>query len=173
MTKIQRMNASIMLFRRGYKCYQRCSSGVHFKHFQMVIYCPVHKFPLTFHSWNADLERRSFNEPRLVYDLHGNIILVQSLYRCPFNIPCQQSRSGHIYRSASLEILHSIPKAIEDKFPFKLCYRTAFPQDLLDYLVVHVGRGQNFLELSEDIMSMHFRTYSHCVSPDCESFNEF
>ena len=57
------------------------------KHFQMVIYCPVHKIPLTFHSWNADLERRSFNEPRLVYDLHGNIILVQSLYRCPFNIP--------------------------------------------------------------------------------------
>ena len=145
------------------------------KHFQLVIHCPVHKSPLTFHSWNADLETRSFNEPRLVYDLHGNIILVQSMYRCPFNIPEQQCRVGHTYRSASVEILESIPKIIEDRFPFKLCYRTACSADLMDYLVVHIGRGQNFLELTEDIMSMHFRKFSQCRSADCDSvdLNEF
>lgn len=139
------------------------------KHFRMNVYCPVHKTPLSFHAWSDGLEKRSFNEPRLVYDLHGNIILVQSLYRCPFNIPEQQSRAGHIYRSASVEILESIPQAIEKRFPFKLYYRTACSQELLDYLVVHIGRGQNFLELTEDIMSMHFRKFSLCTSSNYES----
>lgn len=140
------------------------------KHFRMDVYCPVHKTPLSFHSWCDDVEKRNSNEPRLVYDLHGNIILVQSLYRCPFNIPDHQSQAGHIYRSASVEILENIPKAIENRFPFKLHYRSACSQELLDYLVVHIGRGQNFLELTEDIMSMHFRKFSQCTS-NCDSID--
>ena len=146
------------------------------KHFRINVYCPIHKSPLVFHSWNADLESRSFNEPRLVYDLHGNIVLVQSMYRCPFKNPDQQShRVGHIYRSASVEILRSIPRTIENSFPFQLSHRTACSQELLDYLVVHIGRGQNFLELTEDIMSMHFRKFLQSRSPDCDSvdLNEF
>ena len=141
------------------------------KHFRMDIYCPVHKTPLSFHSWCDELEKRNSNEPRLVYDLHGNIILVQSLYRCPFNIPEHQSQAGHIYRSASVEILGSIPEVMEKRFPFKLYYRSACSQELLDYLVVHIGRGQNFLELTEDILSMHFRKFSQCTSSNCDSID--
>ena len=141
------------------------------KHFRMDIYCPVHKTPLSFHSWCDELEKRNSNEPRLVYDLHGNIILVQSLYRCPFNIPEHQSQAGHIYRSASVEILGSIPEVMEKRFPFKLYYRSACSQELLDYLVVHIGRGQNFLELTKDILSMHFRKFSQCTSSNCDSID--
>ncbi|KAJ7369387.1 hypothetical protein OS493_039410, partial [Desmophyllum pertusum] len=55
--------------------------------------------------------------------------------------------------------LDSIPLEIKERFPIKQFYRSARSQDLLDYVVTHIGRGQNFLELSEDIASMNLRAY--------------
>ena len=47
------------------------------------------------------------------------------------------------------------------QFPIKLFCWSACSQDLLDYLIVHIGRGHNFLELAEDIASLHFKAFSH------------
>ena len=41
----------------------------------------------------------------------------------------------------------------------KLFYRSACTKDLLDYVVTHIGRGQNFLELSDNIGPV--RDFSH------------
>ena len=72
-----------------------------------------------------------------------------------------RSSSRHKYFSASAELLAIFPKKISEQFPFKLFYRSAFSQNLPDYVIIHIGRGHNFLELAEDIASLNFRAYIH------------
>ena len=141
------------------------------QHYGTVVYCPHHKCPLRFFAWTSDLKARSFKEPRLVYDLRGNIILVQSIYRCNHTLPDSTTR-GHQYTSTSPEILESLPRDLKIKFPFKLYYRSACSQGLLDYLIVHIGRGHNFLELAEDIASLNFGAFLqlHQDSADDNAF---
>ena len=128
------------------------------QHYQTTVLCPIHKCPLEFHSWTTKLTHQSPRNPRLVYDLQGNIILVQSIYRCKRNL-AELKLPGHEYYSASADILNIIPITIKEKFPIKLLYRSACSQGLLDYVLTHIGRGQNFLELSEDIGSMNFKAF--------------
>ncbi|XP_032218510.1 uncharacterized protein LOC5518042, partial [Nematostella vectensis] len=128
-------------------------------HFGAVILCPDHKCRMRFHAWTSKTKTRNFEEPRLVYDLFGNIILVQAIYKCPHSLENRKS-SGHRYLSASETILKCLPRDVTVKFPIKLFYRSACSQALLDYIIVHIGRGQTFLELTEDISSMNFRSYT-------------
>ena len=121
------------------------------KHFDIEVLCPLHKVAIVFHCSTSNGKEESFRQPRLVYDLYGNIILVQAIYRCPYN--------RHEYHSASSEILEVLPPRIARQFPFKLFYRSACLQDLLDYLIVHIGRGHNFLELAELIANINFRGF--------------
>ena len=72
-----------------------------------------------------------------------------------------RSSSRHEYHSASAEVLAILPPKIFEQFPFKLFYRSACSQNLLDYVIVHIGRGHNFLELAEDIASLNFRAFIH------------
>ena len=74
------------------------------QHYQMELLCPSHKSPLVFHSWTTQLTHQSPHNPRLVYDLNGNIILVQSIYRCPYNL-ADLTSSGHEFYSATTDIL--------------------------------------------------------------------
>ena len=131
------------------------------QHFQIdsTCSCTMHEIAMAFHCWTSNLNANSFCQPRLVYDLFGNIIFVQAIYRCPYISP--DSSSCHDYHSASTEILAILPPHLSQQFPFKLFYRSACSQDLMDYVIVHIGRGHNFLELAEDIASLNFRAFSH------------
>ena len=95
--------------------------------------------------------------------VHGYTWLYMAIHGCTW-----LSMAVHGYPWLYMD---SIPKVIEKRFPFKLFYRSACSQELLDYLVVHIGRGQNFLKLTEDIMSMHFRKFSQCTSSNCDSID--
>ena len=133
--------------------------------------CAIHKCPLEFHSWTTKLTHQSPRNPRLVYDLQGNIILIQSIYRCNQNLS-NHTTPGHEYYSTSTDILNVVPRTIKEKFPIKLFYRPACTKDLRDYVVTHIGRGQNFLELSENIGSMNFQAFirNHKDSIDPNTF---
>ena len=76
----------------------------------------LHKCPMRCFAWTSDLKARSFNEPRLVYDLGGDIILVQSIYRCNHSLP-DQTLHGHQYTSSSPQILEILPWDLKMKFP--------------------------------------------------------
>ena len=128
-------------------------------HFSIDISCPLHDVPLVFHHWTSDVNVDSFRQPRLIYDLHGNIVFVQAIYRCPYISPDRSSDSRHDYQSASPEILKILPTEIAKQFPFKLFYRSAFSKDLLDYIIVHIGGGHTFNELAQNIGSLNFRAY--------------
>lgn len=125
------------------------------QHYGIQVMCPVHKTALKFMGWTAT----NAHEPRLVYDLQGNIILVQAIYSCSDNLT-ERSTRGHSYFATSLELLNALPDNIREKLPFKMFYRSACTLDLLDYLIVHIGRGHTFLEMSEDIASMNFRAFA-------------
>ena len=143
------------------------------KHFQHTILCPAHNIPLVFHCWTSNMKDGSFQQPRLVYDLHGNIILVQAIYRCKYNLP-DASSVGHEYHSASNEIMQKVGVEVSKKFPIKLFYKSACSFELLDYIIVHIGRGHNFMELSEDISSINFRSFfrNHALDVDkCDFYS--
>ena len=52
------------------------------QHFRLEIPCPIHHSPLTASFFTDELQKVSPRNPRLVYDLRGNILLVQRLYIC-------------------------------------------------------------------------------------------
>ena len=101
---------------------------------------------------------------------YGNTILVQSIYRCNHTLPDSTTR-GHQYTSTSPEILESLPRYLKIKFPFKLYHCLACSQGLLDYLIVHIGRGHNFLELAEDIASLNFWAFLQLHQDSAEHSN--
>lgn len=133
--------------------------------------CPVHRCLLEFHSWTTKLTQQSPRNPRLVHDLQGNIIRIQSICRCNQNLP-NHTTPGHEYYSASTEILNVVPLTIKERFPIKLFYRSTCTKDLLDYVMTHIGHGQNSLELSENIGSMNFEAFirNHKDSLDLNNF---
>lgn len=105
----------------------------------------------------SDLKKESHWNPRLTYDLGGNIIFVQRSYECIS--PPGLFWPKHAYLSGSKEILDIIPKTFLSQFPVILHHRSAFPTDLLDDIWTNVELGQNFLKISERLASLNFRKY--------------
>lgn len=119
------------------------------QHYSIKVLCPVHKCSMKFSGWTS---------PRLVYDLHGDVILVQSKYKCNHHL-VERTTPGHDYTSAHIQVIQNFPEDVMMKFPIKMFHQCACTKDMLDYLVVHIGRGQTFMELAEDILSMNFAKY--------------
>ena len=88
------------------------------QHNGVRIQCPVHRFQLTFHRWTSHVVSDNSYNPRLVYDLEGNIVFVQASYVCPHGI-----------------ILDVLPRQVKDSFPFRMSHRSACSNRLLDYLI--------------------------------------
>lgn len=96
--------------------------------------------------------------PRLVYALHGNLVLVQAFYECSGRLPGHE-KSGHRYLSASNEVLRLLPSSVANMLPVIMQQRCAFTIHLYDYIITGIYQGQNFMELSEGIASMNFREF--------------
>lgn len=96
--------------------------------------------------------------PRLVYDLHGNLVLVQAFYECSGQLPGHE-KSGHRYLSASNEVLQLLLSSVTYMFPVIMQQRCAFTIRLCDNIITGIYQRQNFMELSEGIASMNFREF--------------
>lgn len=130
------------------------------RHYDLTINCPVHNCPLRVGRWTDVLQgiRTDPRNPRLVYDLHGNLILVQAFYECSYRLP-EHEKAGHRYLSACNEILGLLSPTIDKMFPIIMQQRCAFTTRLYDYIITSIYQGQNFMELSEGIASMNFREF--------------
>lgn len=51
------------------------------RHFDIGVACPARNCPLIFNSSTRNVQNKA-QKPRLIHDLHGNILLVQSTHRC-------------------------------------------------------------------------------------------
>ena len=88
------------------------------RHSGLTIECPVHNCPLKIGMWTDVLYglRTDPRNPRLIYDLNGNLLLVQAFYECSYRLD-GHSKNGHRYLSASNEILQLLPPGISRRFP--------------------------------------------------------
>jgi len=88
------------------------------KHKEITIGCPIHGHPLKIGEWTDLLETPKAHprNPRLIYDIGGNVVLVQADYHYIYSLPGHQ-KSGHSYLSASKDILDVLPESIANEFP--------------------------------------------------------
>ena len=128
------------------------------RHSGLTIECPVHNCPLKIGMWTDVLYglRTDPRNPRLIYDLNGNLLLVQAFYECSYRLD-GHSKNGHRYLSASNEILQLLPPGISRRFPIIMRQRCGFTLHLYVYVISGIYQGQNFMELSEGIAGMNFR----------------
>lgn len=134
------------------------------RHNNIVLKCPLHGCPLHVGKWTDVLHspRPSPRNPRLIYDLSGNLILVQAFYCCDYNLP-GLCRSGHSYLSASNDVLEVLSEQIKKRFPIIIQQRSGFTLRLFDYIMSGIYQGQNFMEMSEGMASLTFREFMRNV----------
>ena len=120
------------------------------QHSRVKVPCPVHSCQLTFDRWTSCVNGSNSYNPRLVYDLEGNVVLIQAWYVC---------RHGDRFLSASKEIMDVLPGRIKDCFPFRMSHRSACSNRLLDYLITSLTMGHSFLDITESILAMNYRAF--------------
>ena len=112
--------------------------------------CPIHTdVILRPWQWTNNLDGNKEQRPRLIYDLFGNIILVQRIYLC------QQRRKTHKLFAASPDVLNSLPETARELFPVKLYQRSGCSKRLISYIKNLVTQGVNFLKISEGIAALN------------------
>ena len=97
------------------------------------IICPHHSVPLSPGMWTDDLVTpNSVKNPRLIYDVFCNFLLVQQFYHCH----CENKPSYRIL-SSDIRILTQLPNEILVKFPIIKCHRCLFSFQLVDYIHIN------------------------------------
>lgn len=104
-------------------------------------------------SWQQFISGKKDHDARLVYDIQGNIILVQRIYYCV------RGRISHSLRSTTLDVLNSLPCSIQAYFPVELFQRSGCTKNLLQYIETQVFQGVNFLKISEGLASLNFQAF--------------
>lgn len=127
------------------------------EHFQLQLRCPKHGAAMTGQQWTNVINKKSYLNPRMVYDLGGNIILVQRYYRCTYQGFDRQCR----YLSGSAAIMEWLPTSISNLFPFKKYHKSCCTMDIINLVETLVLEGNNFLQISEIIANFNFREFSY------------
>ena len=123
------------------------------KQLNIQLLCPIHGIPLQESVWTTSSRKNSNQNPRLIYGLQRNILLIQQVYVCPSGKP-------HRYYSASQFVMqHPKVKNLTLRFPFKKYHRSMYTVDLIEYIITQIINGVNFLPATESISAMHFSRY--------------
>ena len=152
------------------------SATVHFLP-KILIWCPLSKNSvelscpdhpteaLKISYWHGSV--KEWRQPRLLYDIFGNCLLVGRSYICP-----RACRFLSYDQRIISQIADSIP------VPFLLLHRCGFLKDVIEYCNIQVGQGLTFSEISRGMTELNLVDYCNrysrymamCVSTDlCES----
>ena len=128
------------------------------QHFSVDVKCPKH---------GKSLEKGQWTDPRMVFDLHGNVLLLQRSYVC---------RQGvyHRYLSASAEVMRCLPPPVAESFQIRLHHLSGWTQELVDFVNTQVVQGVNFLQICEVMASLNYHEYckrSKYIS-NCPQFHD-
>ena len=104
------------------------------RHNGLTINCPLHNCPLRVGKWTDVLYGAwaDCSNLQLVYDFHGNLVLVQVYYDSSERLPGQE-KNGHWYLSTSNEILQLLPSSVANMFPVIMQQQCAFTMCLYDW----------------------------------------
>lgn len=134
------------------------------EHYGLEINCPIHKRPLKPTFFTDEIEKTSPRNPRLVYDLRGNVLLIQRMY------VCHNEGMPHRYLSAGVHVLQSIPRFYGDHcFPFVMFHKSACTKELVDFIETQILQGVSFLQMSEGIAALNFK--ESCTRMECLSLS--
>lgn len=124
-------------------------------HYQIPLRCPVCNNALKVKGFAKAVHSTKSKDraPRLIYDVGGNILLIQTYYIC------LNKDKHHTYVSATPEILDKLPRNTAKRLPFILHYKSGFSNDLLDFLLVSVNMGHTFQEVTEMIATLNYRKF--------------
>ena len=127
-------------------------------HYNLELKCPLHNCPLKPGMFTDEVQKKSPRNPRLVYDLRGNVILVQRMYLC------QHKGTPHRYLSASETILRGLPRLYSQNcFPMQMLYRTACTKELVDLVETQILQGVSFLKTCEVLATLNFKEFCERV----------
>lgn len=128
------------------------------QHYGLRILCPLHNSPLTAGFFTDELQKKGPRNPRLVYDLRGNVLLIQRLYICTHG-------EKHKYFSASLSILENIPKFYGfGCFPIVMFHKSSCTKQLVDFVKSQILQGVSFLAICEGIAHLNFKEFSERIA---------
>lgn len=131
------------------------------EHYRLEVNCPLHNCPLKLSFFTDEVDKTSPRNPRFVYDVRGNMLLIQRMYICYYQ------GSKHRYLSASETILNSIPPIYSHNiFPIVLFYKSACTKELVDFVEMQILQGVSFLKISEGLAALNFKEF-------CESYERF
>lgn len=125
------------------------------QHYGLDILCPLHNLPLSAGFFTDELQKKGPRNPRLVYDLRGNVLLIQRLYMCT------HGGMKHKYFSASLSILDKIPKLYGiGCFPIVMFHKSSCTKQLVDFVETQILQGVNLYVICEGNAGLNFKEFS-------------
>ena len=96
------------------------------KELHIQLFCPIHRIPLQESVWIISSRKNSNQNPRLIYGLQRNTLLIQPIYVCP-------SGKSHRYYSAShFTMQYPKVKHLALHFPFKKYHRSMYTVYLIE-----------------------------------------
>lgn len=127
-------------------------------HYGLKINCPLHGSPLTPGFLTDEVDKKSPRNPRLVYDLRGNLLLILLATSKDRHIGTCQPASK--YLQAFLESTDRV------FFPVVL-YRSACTKQLVDLVEMKILQGVSFLKISEGLAALNYKEF--CERSECSS----
>ena len=121
--------------------------------FGIVINCPEHGIELRPYQWTSDVSGKGGEMGRLIYDLMGNVILVQRIYLCA------NGRQRHKLRATTPDVHNVLPSYIKEYFPAVIFQRCSVSKTLIQFIDTEIVKGVNFLKVSEGLASLNYREY--------------
>ena len=90
---------------------------------------------------------------RLIYDLMGNVILVQTIYLCV------NGRQRHKLRATTPDIHNVLPSYIKEYFPAVIFQRCSVSKTVIHFIDTEIVKGVIFLKISDSLASLNYREY--------------
>lgn len=121
--------------------------------FGIAIKCPEHGNELRPYQWTSDVSGKGGEMARLIYDLMGNVILVQRIYLCA------NGRQRHKLRATTPDVHNVLPSYIKEYFPAVIFLRCSVSKTVIHFIDTEIAKGVNFLKISEGLASLNYREY--------------
>ena len=129
------------------------------EHFGLAIKCPEHQIVLNSSGWTDDLIRPGYSRnPRLLYQIGGNVLLIQRVLVCPLR--------QHTLLFAQQGILDVLPAFVTHGiFPFDLHHRPVYHRNMTAFVKSSIWSGSSFQQICESIAYLNYDSFSrrtHC-----------
>jgi len=136
------------------------------EHFDFTMKCFIHKNPLVGGGWTDNLTiDKHRNNPRLIFDVGSNILLIQRIYKC------NTKPYRHDFKAATLKLLKRYPISLTpNHFPFKKYMRSMVSFDLIDHIFKDVIFGVGFSRIAEGFSAINYAHFQRIHGDIYESF---